>query len=108
MLAYLISDRHGLLGQWSARNSNTPTRVDAVHMLPGDTLDFVVACGADENSDSFTWAPKVEVSAGADGVTARWDARADFGGPTESLTPMDAWEQYAQVLLMTNEAAFVD
>jgi hypothetical protein len=106
--AYLISDRHGLLGQWSARNGRTATRVDAVHVLPGDTLDFVVACGADENSDSFSWAPKVEVSEGTGGLTAVWDARADFGGPTEPMVPLNAWEQYAQVLLMTNEAAFVD
>jgi len=36
----------------------------------------------------------------------RWSAVDDFRFHTEK--PLGAWEQYAQVLLMTNEFAFVD
>ena len=57
----------------------------------------------DDNSDSFTWAPVIHED-GASGET--WDAKADFHGPPAAgLTP---WEEYAQVLMLTNEFVFVD
>ena len=39
---------------------------------------------------------------------AKWDARAEFNGPLPAPQHLDAWEQYAQVLLLANEFAFVD
>ena len=33
---------------------------------------------------------------------------ADSGGPVDPVIPLNAWEKYAQVLLMANEAVFVD
>ena len=81
-----------------------------VAVLPGDTLDFVVACGVDENTDAFPWAPRVvwmePVAAGA--PVPVWDARADFAGPGAGAVPLTRWERYAQVLLMANESVFVD
>jgi hypothetical protein len=35
-----------------------------------------------------------------------WNASADFRGP--AARPLGIWERYAQVLLETNEFAFVD
>jgi hypothetical protein len=74
-------------------------------------VDFVVECMADENSDSFEWAPKITVTESADtepSMPSSWDARADFGGAVEPSLPLTRWERYAQVLLMANEAVFVD
>ncbi|HEX3138994.1 MAG TPA: hypothetical protein VHQ87_03010, partial [Rhizobacter sp.] len=68
------------------------------------TLDFVVDCQANENSDSFGWAPIVALIVGG----GTWDARAGFSGPPESRPQLGPWERYAQALLMTNEFAFVD
>jgi hypothetical protein len=38
-----------------------------------------------------------------------WNSAAEFAGPPEKPpTPLSAWEKYAQVLLQSNEFAFVD
>ncbi len=50
----------------------------------------------------FLWAPVIT----ADG--AKWDARAEFTGPMPPPALLTPWEQYAQVLLLANEFAFVD
>ena len=76
----------------------------------GDTLDFVVNCGGDENTDGYQWAPRgVWVEPVVEGAPVPvWDARADFAGPGGAVVPLGSWERYAQVLLMANEAVFVD
>jgi len=69
----------------------------------GDTIDFLVGCGGSDNSDSFTWTPVIRSDSG------EWDARAQFAGPPPPLPPqLKPWEQFAQVLLETNEFVFVD
>jgi hypothetical protein len=45
---------------------------------------------------------------GSTGTAAEWNAKQDFSGPKEIPSPLNAWEKYAQVLLMSNELAFVD
>jgi hypothetical protein len=43
------------------------------------------------------------------GALARtWDAKEEFAGPKEPAQPLDAWERFAQVLLLSNELMFVD
>jgi hypothetical protein len=37
-----------------------------------------------------------------------WSAQADYDGPQKSSEPLNAWEKYAQVLLLSNEFMFVD
>jgi mono/diheme cytochrome c family protein len=114
--AFIVSSRHGLLGKWQIKQDSERIRVENVQVLPGDTLDFVVACGKDENSDSFEWAPRIRRSIAGSGsprFTARglagaWDAAEDFAGSSDPPAPLDPWERYAQVLLMTNEAMFID
>ncbi len=108
--ATLVSSRHGFLGQWTVRKSSSATDVPRVRVLRGDTLDFVVDCLADENSDGFRWAPKVElIDPLPPGVAPpSWDARTDFGGPGAAVHPLNRWERYAHVLLMSNEAVFID
>jgi len=53
------------------------------------------------DSDSFTWHPLIKGS-------AEWDAKAQFAGPSPQAKDLTPWEQYAQVLLETNEFVFVD
>jgi hypothetical protein len=67
----------------------------------GDTIDFIVDGRNDPESDDFSWAPKITSE-----DKKSWSATADFRGPQPER--LNAWEQYAQVLLQTNEFAFVD
>ena len=43
------------------------------------------------------------------GGKLQWNAKADFQGPpSKRPQPLDAWGQFAQALLMSNEFVFVD
>jgi len=37
-----------------------------------------------------------------------WAAKEDFSGPKDIPQPLDAWERFAQVLLLSKELMFVD
>ena len=96
-----------------AHTSGADTRLTAIAVKRGDTLDFVVSSRGDVNSDGFLWAPVLEASAAAAGtlgVDTHWDAAADFAGPATAETPRPtgAWEAFAQALLLTNEFLFID
>ena len=99
----IVSSRSGALGEWSAHNTKVSTPVDRLEVKQGETIDFVVDCRENDNSDAFDWSPTVRA---LDSIGSEWKARTEFQGPLPpSLSP---WEQYAQVLLLTNEFAFVD
>jgi hypothetical protein len=106
---YVISSRLGALGFWPVYKSKREMNIPKVEVKKGDTIDFVVDSFATVNSDSFTWSPSIKVvgqtSGGGD---LAWSAKDDFSGPKEPFLPLNAWEKYAQVLLMSNELAFVD
>jgi hypothetical protein len=76
----------------------------------GDTIDFVVDYRANLNYDDFSWAPTIEALDKSEaGKPEAWDAQKDFAGNTPPPpTPLNAWEQLAQVLLESNEFLFVD
>ena len=43
------------------------------------------------------------------GARQAWEAKGHFGGPADTAQkPLTAWEEYAQVLLLSNELTFVD
>lgn len=99
------------LWQGHVHNTASETRLDAVPLKRGDTLDFVVHCGEHESFDGYNWAPEIQVVSGEamaaeTGGRMAWRAEADFQGPPPA--PLEAWEQYAQVLLLSNEFLFVD
>jgi hypothetical protein len=76
--------------------------VEQLIVKAGDTIDFVVDIGGTLSYDQFLWAPR-----NSSGV-ASWDAKAEFAGPDPTLLLLKPWEQYAQVLLLSNEFAFAD
>jgi hypothetical protein len=112
----LVSSREGLLASWMIRDKSADTRVAGVAVKQGDTIDFVVDCGrgGDYGFDAFSW--KVTVTkeaakgqAAGDDAGSTWDSVAEFSGPPpEPPKPLSPWEKYAQVLLESNEFAFVD
>ena len=107
--ARILHNNEKELGQWTVKRKKENTKVAKVVVQKGDTIDFVVDKNGDLNSDSFTWAPIIEMSsAELATVTRDWSAKEDFSGPRESFKPLDAWEKLAQVILMSNELVFVD
>ena len=110
--ARIVSSRVGVVGEWTVHHAKELTAVEPVEVKPGDTIDFVVDCRSGPDSDSYSWAPTIKLTApypdGHAALTKTWDAKEDFSGPKEIPKPLDAWEKFAQVLLLSNELMFVD
>ena len=108
----IVSSRSGVLGEWTVRNGSEETKLENIEIMRGDVIDFVVDCRTGPESDSFAWAPVIRLTASsADAYAASpkvWSAKEDFGGLKETPRPLDAWEKFAQVLLLSNELMFVD
>ncbi len=111
----IVSSRSGELAALIVHNKTTQTQVDTVEVKAGDTLDFVVDCIKENSFDSFTWPIVLKMKTTPDNTaggddTQEWNSQADFAGPEVKVatTPLTAWEKLAQVLLQTNEFAFVD
>jgi hypothetical protein len=108
----VVSSRLGLLGQWLVHNKKEDTNLEHVSVRRGDTIDFVTDCYGNEAFDSFTWSPTIRFVAdgkAAPGERMEWSASNDFIDAAHVLHPsLDAWQKYAQVLLMSNELVFAD
>ena len=108
---WIVSGRRGAIASWTLAGMQAATDIARLEVERGETIDFVVDSRGDYESDRFTWAPVIEETLTPEQQKSgrkaqRWSAADDFRLPAEK--PLDAWEQYAQVLLMTNEFAFVD
>lgn len=109
----IVSSRLGELGHWIASNQKTTTQVEQMEVRRGDKIDFVTDCRTEVTNDSFNWSSTIKYKTDeinyAAGVKVEWNAKSDFAGPPkEQPKPLDAWEKYAQVLLLSNELMFVD
>ena len=96
----IVSSRDGELASWSVNGSSAETKLNGIKVEKGDTISFVVDARLDPENDGFTWAPVIRCG------EQSWSAKSDFAGP--SPRPLDVWARFAQVLLETNEFAFVD
>jgi hypothetical protein len=101
--ARIVSGRRGELGSWTAHNAKVPTRIENCEVEQGETIDFVVDCREEHSFDTFVWSPTIRAKGASPNV---WSARSDFQGPPPPT--LSHWEAYAQVLLLTNEFAFID
>ena len=99
----IVSSRQGEFAAWQVARLDAETKLSGIAVEAGETIDFIVDCRGDVNSDSFTWAPSVRMG------EEEWSAQAGFGGPSPKAPPaMSAWDKYVQVLLESNEFLFVD
>ncbi|WP_337174732.1 PSD1 and planctomycete cytochrome C domain-containing protein [Paludisphaera sp.] len=103
--AWLVHNRLGVLKTAPVHDGREDFSA-TVAVEPGDTIDFVVDIRDNLNSDDHAWAPVVRAVAPEPSTSSAWDARRDFTRP--SRRSLGAWEQLAQVLLMSNEFSFVD
>jgi hypothetical protein len=100
--ARVVSSRHREVGRWDVHKGKADTHCAPLAVRAGDALDFIVAGQKSGEHEEFKWTPTVQrIDESADATI--WSAAHDFRGP--ALTP---WEQFAQVLLLANEFAFVD
>ncbi|MFO0941717.1 MAG: hypothetical protein U0930_13255 [Pirellulales bacterium] len=110
-----------MLAEAKLKATQQELNVDAIQVQPGDTIDFVVDILAELSHDQFLWAPKIErvdasnqvakvestkTSEASSASVSLWDAQRDFFGPAEQ--PLSRLEQLGQVLMLSNEFAFVD
>lgn len=108
---WVVSSRRGVLATWTARGFEAETALRNLPVQLGERLDFVVDSHGDYESDAFRWAPRIEELLDADqkreGREPRvWSAADDF--PSQAEEALAPPQQFAQVLLMTNEFAFRD
>jgi len=103
--AVIVSSRAGPLGSWPVFNGAVEAAVGSVHVVAGETIDFVVDPVSSDDSDSFEWAPELVET---DEEGRAWSAAADFSGRKDWPRSLDPWQRYAQVLLASNEFSFVD
>ncbi len=66
----------------------------------------MIDCGEANNysCDGFTWAPRVALN----GSDRFWDATANFAGVVTGSDELGGWERFAQALLISNEAMYLD
>ncbi len=109
VMALVWSSQLGERARWIAHRQSANTFVPATPVRRGESLDFIVTSRTNENSDSFSWSPKLATA--ENGFNKIWDFSADFPKGQNSQTPdapLTPWEQLAQVLLLSNEFQFVD
>src|SRR6185436_13855491 len=90
--ARIVSSRGGQLGRWSVANTTAEANVKEVEVKSGDTIDFVVDCGATARGDEFTWAPTIRLVSKDKNKPERISSSAkEFRGP--SPRKLLLWEQ---------------
>jgi hypothetical protein len=99
---FVVAPRLGIVTSNTVHNASVEMKAGPLVVRAGEWIDFVVDIRDVLNSDQFLWAPTV-VAGGR-----RWDAGGEFGGPPPADDRLRPWEQYAQVLLLSNEMAFAD
>lgn len=96
----IVSSRQGELASWVVNGSSAETKLVGIRVEKGERLDFIVDGRKDPENDGFTWGPVVKSG------DQTWNAKNEFAGPSRQR--LGIWGRYAQVLLGSNEFAFVD
>jgi hypothetical protein len=101
----VVSSRSGVVGAWDAHHAEVATAPAQIAVEAGDTVDFVTDCRSTIDFDQFDWTVTMRLTS-SDGGPQVWDSVSGFHGPVH--LPLSRWEQFAQVLFMSNEFMFVD
>ena len=100
----VVSSLQGVVAEWALEHGSLATETRIENVIPGELIDFVVGCRANDAYDSFNW--RVTLILENPGERQIWDAERGFHGP--AAAPLDLWAQFTQVLLMSNEFLYVD
>ena len=90
--------------QLNSRESHGP---HSIKLNSGDVIDLIATPGRTSSFDSFEWTAKIHVEQEQGAVR---DTVEHFSGPfeTEKTQSLDRLEQLAQILILSNEFAFID
>lgn len=94
----IVSSRHGLLGEWIAKEGEIASDVESSEVHPGDTIDFVVDCRENVNSDSFNWKVELQLARMKEEDASEvlvYRSAQDFHGPRTASLPQQvafAWQ----------------
>ncbi len=103
--AFIVSSRRGILQSATVHHDTQELHVHEIEVAQGETIDFIVDIGEVLNSDQYGWNVTIEKVEGQ-GNPITWDSVQNF--TPDSVSPLNAWEQFAQVMLCTNEFMFID
>tara|TARA_R110002049_G_scaffold2750_4_gene22027 strand:+ start:224455 stop:227235 length:2781 start_codon:yes stop_codon:yes gene_type:complete len=86
-----------------------PFGPSAAKIKEGEHIDFVASGGPTSNHDTFVWRMRVQITDDS-GNIIETESMRDFSGPLplKSKQSLERLAQLAQVLLISNEFAFVD
>ena len=91
----------------SLRNEDVDISVDVGHVSAGETIDFIVSCGKNSIDDDFRSSVTMKAVFKTDAESASaWNSKDGFSGPIGR--PLDVWQRFGQVLLLSNEFLTVD
>jgi hypothetical protein len=102
----IVASRVGVVGQWEVARSQAATSLPPITVQKGDTIDFITDMRATIDHDVFRWPVTLRLTTSDKDAGQIWDSTTGFHGPI--TPPLTRWQQLAQVLLMSNEFAFVD
>lgn len=83
----------------------------SIKLNAGDVIDLIATPGRTSSFDSFEWTAKIQSEPKQDkGQGSERDTTKHFSGPfeIEKIQSMDRLEQLAQILILSNEFAFID
>lgn len=104
----IVSSANGKLGEWTVQKGKAATALNAVQVKKGETIDFIVDPREDGSSDTYAWTPTIAYTGRGSKTMRTWNAKKDFESPEKMPVRLTRWEEFAQVLLVSNEVAFVD
>ncbi|HEX5472640.1 MAG TPA: PSD1 and planctomycete cytochrome C domain-containing protein [Lacipirellulaceae bacterium] len=102
----IVASRAGLVGAWDVTHSQAATTPPPIVVKKGDIIDFITDCRGGVDSDSFSWPVTLRLTISDKDAGHVCDSAGGFHGPI--APPLTRWQELAQVLLMSNEFAFVD
>jgi Protein of unknown function (DUF1553)/Protein of unknown function (DUF1549)/Planctomycete cytochrome C len=111
--AWIISSLKGRVAEQLVKPAGSVEIKADIEIQQDEVLSFIVeAENGDTNSDSYTWAPKIDQLNEDGSLTAITQSDIDFCGPDawplNRTKPQSPLSQLAQVLMMSNEFQFVD
>jgi hypothetical protein len=106
----IVSDLQGKLAEASVHTGEAELKLAGLKVKAGETIDFVLDCVGNDGWDSFDWSPEIVLDPGenAPPIKLAYSARGDFGRKEPAVKSMARLEQLAQVLLLSNELAFIE
>lgn len=106
--AWIVSSE-GVIAHWKLHNDSVNVDLNGVTIHSGQRLDFIIASRGEASEDAFDWQIELRAKTSPRLSDVRyWNSEEDFEGPQKPLPILSPLARLAQVLMMSNELAFVD